>query len=237
MPRLATTIAVALTGANLASAGCTFRWWAEEGDTCASMASDWEITKADFIKWNPSVGADCANGLVTGNDYCVEFKEGVEEPTKTTTSVQPTYTGGVPRPTQSGLAKDCNDYYNAKQGDTCGKIVDLYGDAFTLQDFYKWNPSVESDCSLLYAGYWYCVSVRDTDTTTTTTTTTTTVNPTATTTMATTTKPTATSIPPKPSPTQAGLTEDCKEFYKVEAGDYCYKILEKYGNRFTLSDL
>ena len=228
MPRLATTIAIALTGANLASAGCTFRWWAEEGDTCASMASNWEVTRADFIKWNPSVGADCANGLITDKAYCVEFKEGAEEPTKTT-SVQPTYTGGRPRPTQPGMTEDCNDYYNAKQGDTCGKIVDLYEGAFSLQEFYKWNPAVKDDCIMLFAGYWYCVSVRDADTTT--------INPPATTTMATTTKPTTTTMPPKPSPTQAGLTEDCKEFYKVEAGDYCYKILEKYGNRFTLSDL
>lgn len=233
MTRL-TTIAAVLSGANLAAAGCTFRWWADQGDTCDSMAFDWEITKDDFIKWNPSVGPDCENGLVARKPYCVEFKEGVEEPTKTTSAV-PTYTGGIPEPTQPGLAKDCNDYVYAKQGDTCGKIVDAYGHGLTLQDFYKWNPSVGDECLHLFAGFWYCVAVDGTGpsqppttmATTTSAPTTTTGAPTSTT----------TTMPVKPSPTQAGLTKDCQDFYKVEAGDYCYKIIQKYNNSFTLDEL
>lgn len=229
MTRLTAVIAVAFTGANLAAAGCTFRWWADKGDTCDSMAFDWQITRDDFIKWNPSVGADCVKGLVARQPYCVEFKEGVDEPTTTTTSAEPTYTGGIPAPTQAGLAKDCSDHVKARPGDTCGKIVDRRGPGLSLADFYKWNPAVGDDCHTLYAGFWYCVAVEGAGPTQPPTTM-------ATTTAAPTTTATTT-VPTKPSPTQVGLTEDCKEFYEVEAGDYCYKIIEEYNNSFTLDEL
>jgi hypothetical protein len=52
-----------------------------------------------------------------------------------------------------------NSYYQAKKGDYCQKVLDLYK-TFTLQQFYTWNPSVGSDCSSLWEGYYYCVGVR-----------------------------------------------------------------------------
>jgi hypothetical protein len=61
--------------------------------------------------------------------------------------------------------------------------------------------------------------------TTTTTRTTTTTTTTATT--------TTTSTPGGPSPTQPGLIESCNAFYQVGMGDYCYAIVETFGN-FTL---
>ncbi len=119
MTRFATTFVAALAGANLAAAKCTYKWRAHDGDTCDSLSSDWGLDVKDFIKWNPSVGANCATGVKSGQDYCVEDDGKGSDPTNppttttsttltTTTSSTPTQpTGGAPSPTQDGVAKDC----------------------------------------------------------------------------------------------------------------------------------
>lgn len=38
-----------------------------------------------------------------------------------------------------------------------------------------------------------------------------------------------------PYPTQAGLTKACTSFHRVEGGETCYSIVQKYGT-FTLAD-
>ena len=49
---------------------CSFEWWAEDGDTCVSMASSWDISEDDFKAFNP--GVDC-DSLISGQHYCVEW--------------------------------------------------------------------------------------------------------------------------------------------------------------------
>lgn len=93
------------------------------------------------------------------------------EPTTTTPAAYPT----VPPPTSvavadvndsapdtnaaapgliiSGAATGCNDYYIPQSGDTCASApVDLV----TLR---KLNTQLNSDCTNLWAGYAYCISV------------------------------------------------------------------------------
>ena len=78
---------------------CSFQWPAATGDTCQSMALDWEITEADFIRWNSGVNCDA---LVNGQYYCL-YWDGTE-PTLSSSSMRamvtnPTSTAGIPTPT------------------------------------------------------------------------------------------------------------------------------------------
>ncbi|KAH8699391.1 hypothetical protein GQ44DRAFT_764720 [Phaeosphaeriaceae sp. PMI808] len=49
---------------------CSFKWPAQEGDTCATFANNWSISEADFKSYNP--GVNCA-ALEVGKEYCVEW--------------------------------------------------------------------------------------------------------------------------------------------------------------------
>lgn len=139
MTRFATTFVAALAGANLAAAKCAYKWRAHAGDTCDSLASDWGISTSDFISWNPSVGAKCANGVTVDQEYCVQDDGTGPDtstpgtPTTTTSSTGTQPTGGVPSPTQDGVAQDCKAWYKVQKGDTCDAIIKKYG-AFSTSD-------------------------------------------------------------------------------------------------------
>jgi hypothetical protein len=80
----------------------------------------------------------------------------------------------------------------AATGDTCASISAEWG--ITEADFIQYNPSVGSDCSKgVIVGDSYCVEWDDGQQTTTTTTTTATTTTSA-----------------LPTPTQSGLTKNCK---------------------------
>lgn len=115
---------------------CTYFIDAVAGDTCASIASDWGITGAQFLAYNPSVQSDCS-GLIVGDSYCVEENYGNGPAPSSTTTTSATSatatTTAAPSPTQSGLVSNCNAFYKVVSGDGCQAIVDSYG-TFTLAD-------------------------------------------------------------------------------------------------------
>lgn len=199
---------------------CTYSVTAAAGDTCESIATDWGITDAQFYSYNPQVGANCASGIVVGDDYCVEWDNGALPTTSSssytfkTTSTFTSSTASGPTPEQTGIIPTCDAYYKVVSGDSCQKIVDNYG-TFTLSDFYSWNPAIGSDCSSLYLGYYVCVGVPGTPTS----------RPTS----------SASATPTGPSPEQTGIISTCTSFYKVVSGDTCQKITDNYGT-FTLAN-
>ncbi|RYP80170.1 hypothetical protein DL770_006365 [Monosporascus sp. CRB-9-2] len=50
----------------------------------------------------------------------------------------------TPRPVQDGMAEGCSKFYKVKSGDTCDRVTKANNTI--LADFYKWNPSVGTDC-------------------------------------------------------------------------------------------
>lgn len=131
---------------------CTKFYRAVKDDTCSGIVAAYgTFTLADFVEWNPAVGADCS-GLWVEYYYCVGVPG---TPTSRPTTTKPTTSPG-PSPTQSGIVSNCQRYYLAKAGDGCQKIVDSFG-TFTLADFLKWNPAVGVDCGGLWVGYYYCI--------------------------------------------------------------------------------
>ncbi|KAJ5726916.1 Peptidoglycan-binding Lysin subgroup [Penicillium malachiteum] len=117
----------------------------QSGDTCASIATTYNIELSDFYTWNPAVGSSCAN-LDLGYYVCVD---------------------AVPTPTQAGISESCSKFDLVESGDTCAAIASAY--SISLSDFYAWNPAVGSTCSDLDLGYYVCVGTDSSTVATTTT--------------------------------------------------------------------
>ncbi|KAL5317171.1 hypothetical protein ACEPPN_014266 [Leptodophora sp. 'Broadleaf-Isolate-01'] len=133
---------------------CTSYYQAVAGDDCNKIVAKYgTFAFADFLKWNPAVGATC-NGLWLGYNYCVAVPG--TSTTKPTTTTAPAPTSAVPSPVQDGITAQCKVYYKAVSGDDCSKIIAKYG-TFTFAEFLKWNPAVGSTCSGLWLGYNYCI--------------------------------------------------------------------------------
>ncbi|KAL4981877.1 hypothetical protein BDW68DRAFT_183077 [Aspergillus falconensis] len=145
--------------------GCTAFHLVVSGDTCADIASAAGVSLTDFVTWNPNVGSDCS-GLWLGYYVCIgtasslsSSNAGSSTSTFSTTASTTSGVNGVttPTPYESGMIYDCDDFYLVVSGDTCASIV---SDArISLDDFYAWNPTVGSDCSGLWLGYYVCVGV------------------------------------------------------------------------------
>ncbi|KAJ6549608.1 hypothetical protein DFH09DRAFT_1366804 [Mycena vulgaris] len=86
--------------ANLATgslANCTTYHTVVSGDTCASMDATFNITLADFLRWNPEVNTACTN-ILAQEAYCV-----------------------------GGGGSACAKVYTVKSGDSCSAILQSQG--------------------------------------------------------------------------------------------------------------
>ena len=121
------------------------------GDTCAAVATKYDISLTNFYAWNPAVGSTCA-ALELKVYVCV----GVSATSKTTAKV--TSTGiSTPSPIQTGMTKSCKKFYDVASGDTCAAIATKYD--ISLTNFYAWNPAVGSTCAALELKVYVCVGV------------------------------------------------------------------------------
>ncbi|KAL8913520.1 MAG: hypothetical protein Q9171_001708 [Xanthocarpia ochracea] len=130
-------------------------------------------------------------------------------------------------PVSPDTIKDCTYFYDSQPGDTCASIASDWG--ITVQQFQTYNPSIKSDCSGLVTGNAYCVEenygMGPVAPTSSSSTASTTSNP-----------PTTTQTSTGPSPVQSGISPECQIYYKVESGDTCAGIVDKY-HTFTIGNL
>ncbi|KAI4089539.1 MAG: hypothetical protein LQ339_008532 [Xanthoria mediterranea] len=129
-------------------------------------------------------------------------------------------------PVPPDTIKDCTYFYDSQPGDTCASIASGWG--VTLQEFVTYNPSVKTDCSGLVVGSSYCVEQNYGNGPS---------NPVTTSSTATSEHSTTTTspAPTEPTPVQSGISSQCKQYYKVQDGDTCAGIVNKY-HTFTLAD-
>ncbi|KAF9882862.1 hypothetical protein FE257_004948 [Aspergillus nanangensis] len=131
-----------------------------------------------------------------------------------------------------GTTASCSKWTSAISGMTCAMVESTWG--VTEADFEAWNPftlQVGSGCNLA-VGFYYCVQVNFGGASSTTTTTTTTSTTFATSTTPSTTVSTTTSAGngiSTPTPTQAGMVDNCNAFHMVEDGDTCASIVAAAG--------
>ncbi|KAJ5928235.1 hypothetical protein N7466_007191 [Penicillium verhagenii] len=127
---------------------CDVFYFVEANDECDTIASEYDITLAEFYAWNPAVGTDCSI-LEVGTYVCVDI---LSNTTATTTSSIST-----PSPMQTGITSSCDEFYLVVSGDECSTIADHY--SITLADFYDWNPAVGTSCANLELGEYVCVAI------------------------------------------------------------------------------
>ncbi|KZL71567.1 hypothetical protein CI238_12141 [Colletotrichum incanum] len=154
------------------------------GDTCATVASLYGITTADFLKYNPAVSSDCATNFWPTYAYCVGLgpvvsitSTSVTTTTRATSSFNSTYsirhpvtswsltdpttdTAWPPTKTQAGQPNYCNNWHLVAEKQSCEDIWAKYNTWMSLIDFFAWNPAVSTDCSGLYLNYYVCVGIQ-----------------------------------------------------------------------------
>ncbi|KAL9941389.1 hypothetical protein D7B24_004411 [Verticillium nonalfalfae] len=120
----------------------------------------------------------------------------------------------------------CSWWLDNNGSTSCQDILDK--NWIDLATFYRWNPSVKSDCSGLATGRSYCVEafgqpepgITTTAAATTTQAPTTTVVPTTTT--------AAGNGIETPTPVHNGIVVNCNKFYLVKGGDTCAVIAQTH---------
>ncbi|KAL2834838.1 hypothetical protein BJY01DRAFT_252812 [Aspergillus pseudoustus] len=139
---------------------CTAFHLVVSGDTCADIAADAGISLSDFVSWNPGVGSDCS-GLWLDYYVCVGAGSVSSSSSSSTVSTTTAATTGnvvsTPTPYEPGIPDDCVGFHLVVSGDTCAEIASDSG--ITLDDFYSWNPTVGTNCSGLWLGYYVCVGI------------------------------------------------------------------------------
>jgi hypothetical protein len=128
-------------------------------------------------------------------------------PPSTTTPASNKNGIATPTPFQAGMTPNCDAFQYVVAGDQCGTIATAAGIA--LADFYSWNPTVDNNCSSLWAQYYVCVGVVG--------------GPTATTTAA------SGNGVATPTPVQLGMTSSCSGFHLVVSRDQCGAIAAAAG--------
>lgn len=151
-------------------ADCNSWYVAQADDTCTTVATEYGITVAQFLAWNPAVSSDCSTGFWADEAYCVGTASSSSSakvsvtPTSTTTSASSTSPASSaesptpPAPTQAGEPSNCNAWFVPESSDTCTTATDKYN--ISKDQFLEWNPAVSSDCvDGFWAGEAYCVGV------------------------------------------------------------------------------
>ncbi len=187
--------------------GCVKFQLAKAGDTCDRIAKAAGIRTDQFFAWNPDVGPNCGF-LLAGFEYCVGVIGATATIITTTIGIAAattTATNGIvtPTPAQDGMVDNCNEFYLVQKGDTCAKVASKKH--VSLDHFYRWNPSVGTDCSLLELGAYVCVGTLDGN-----------AGVTAPTTAATNPPPTTTvsgNGVATPTPFQDDIPSDCNKFH------------------------
>ncbi|KAH8624629.1 hypothetical protein IG631_20094 [Alternaria alternata] len=139
---------------------CNGFYLVKAGDGCYDIAAAAKIPLDSFYQWNPYVGTDCSK-LWSGYNVCIRTI-GFTAPASSTfkTSTVPTTTkpaSNTPTPVQQGMVTGCKKFHKVVAGDGCWDIAN--NNKIALDDFYKWNPAVKTDCSGLWAQYYVCIGI------------------------------------------------------------------------------
>lgn len=139
-----------------------------------------------------------------------------------------TDTAWPPTRTKSGQPDYCRSWHLVQARDTCQTVANQAGTGVTEDDIKAWNPTLGDDCSGLYVGWWVCNGIQPQTSVTLTWSTSagnaTVPDPTPYT------PPTSTSVDWSftPTPSLAGMPEDCQAYYQAEENDTCRTVLAAY---------
>ncbi|RFN52991.1 carbohydrate-binding module family 50 protein [Fusarium flagelliforme] len=144
--------------------------WALDESECKALAGTWRITLEELQSWNPSLDTSLETcEMDVKYRYCMKAHKsnghspastdentapsGTEQPTKTDTTGP--VASSTELPIRDGAIEGCKEYKPFRAPDTCQDMLD--DNSITIKQFFKWNPSVGSECGNLWPGYRYCV--------------------------------------------------------------------------------
>jgi hypothetical protein len=117
------------------------------------------------------------------------------------------------------MVSNCNKFHFVAKDVSCGQVISYQ--KITLEDFAKWNPTVLSDCSGMWAEVNVCVGVIGGATPTST------KAPVSSTTS-------AGNGVATPQPTQPGMVANCNKFHYIDSGVVCSQVTSY--NKISLDD-
>ncbi|CAI5467997.1 unnamed protein product [Closterium sp. Yama58-4] len=125
-----TTIVIRSAGTSAATLGCVVPYTIAQGDTCASIATLFNVTQAYLNVANPDL--EC-NALTPGQQICVQT--------------------GTPQ------VQSCTSYYTVSPGETCSDVMINTYPAISATQLYQYNPGLicSSDSSQRLVGQDVCV--------------------------------------------------------------------------------
>ncbi|OAL43793.1 hypothetical protein IQ07DRAFT_523494 [Pyrenochaeta sp. DS3sAY3a] len=122
-------------------------------DNCDDITDSSQITRQQFLSWNPMIDSFCSDLLPWyGWNLCTSSPEGNVNPGQGNTVETP---APVPSNAQPQSNTRCGQWYLTKEGDICGTISLAY--SISLDDFYFLNRQVDNTCSNLWLNTSYCV--------------------------------------------------------------------------------
>ncbi|PNY27077.1 Uncharacterized protein TCAP_02994, partial [Tolypocladium capitatum] len=146
------------------------RWYDNDGRIpCMAIPAVMEITREQYLAWNPSLDKDTCEPYNKKQSYCIGVCEKncttsttttTSSTTSTTTTVSTSTCGppvATPTPVQDGMVKGCKVFSLVTKGLTCIDIANQYG--LEVSDLVSFNPAFK-DCSNLLPGYYACVGIR-----------------------------------------------------------------------------
>ncbi|KAJ5727416.1 hypothetical protein N7493_005236 [Penicillium malachiteum] len=152
---IATTSTISGTVEPSTDPSCTKYHEVVEGDSCVGIEEEYNITAAEFLAWNPTVGATCES-LWLGYLVCVDAPYTITSsatPTATATTTSTSTSTAVE--VEPSTVADCTKYHLVVDGDDCESIEAEYN--ITAAEFNEWNPYVGTGCADLWLGYEVCV--------------------------------------------------------------------------------
>ncbi|POS72078.1 LysM domain-containing protein [Diaporthe helianthi] len=212
---------------------CNLWHTVEDGDGCWSVQQEFGISADEFLEWNPSVSEDClttstatSSGPSTTHQSTTYSTAVPITPYNLTTIA--TDTAWPPTRTKAGQPDYCRSWHLVQGRDTCQIVANQAETGVTADDIKAWNPTLGEDCSGLYVGWWVCNGIQSRTSVTLTWSTSaanaTIPDPTPYT------PPTSTSVDWSftPTPSLAGMPDDCQAYHLAEENDTCRTVLATY---------
>lgn len=206
---------------------CDKFYFVQAKEQCDTIAARFGITLAKVLALNPSAGTNCGGlwaqayacvGTIGEEVISTTSKSNSAVATSTIVSSSSTTSSGngiaTPQPTQPGMVANCNKFHWVADNVVCSQVISYQ--KITLADFVKWNPTVLSDCSGMWAQVNVCVGVIS-DGIPAVSSSTATPKPTSTT--------AAGNGVVTPQPTQPGMVSNCATFHWIAAGVTCSQVL------------
>ncbi|KAF9775866.1 hypothetical protein IL306_005998 [Fusarium sp. DS 682] len=133
---------------------CKAWYYTTSGEACEQLVDMFgTFSLKDFIAMNPSVLEDCED--IQDKTWCCVA--GPDTPTTRTASLPAPGRPATEKPTQTGVASDCSEYWLVSKKDTCKSIRRANG--IPLEKLITWNLALGSKCNGLKPESHVCVGV------------------------------------------------------------------------------